>query len=80
MISDHIIIKPFRISHRPNLQTLHSDSQGLSAAITKASMLAESISGKVRVLDTAKVHDYNYYLLLFLNMEIGMISILRFRI
>lgn len=42
----------------PNLQTLHSDSQGLSAAITKASMLAESISGKVRVLDTAKRNVY----------------------
>ena len=43
---------------RPNLQTLHSDSSQLSEAIGRASSLAESVSGKVRILDLAKVSYY----------------------
>ena len=42
-------------SFRPNLRTLHSDSSELSEAVTRASNLAESVSGKVRILDIAKV-------------------------
>ncbi len=41
--------------YSPSLQSLQVDSQGLNGAIVKTCTLAESISGKVRILDTAKV-------------------------
>ena len=60
-------------SFRPNLRALHSDSSELSEAVTRASNLAESVSGKVRILDIAKVCiriDSMYILMLIENSSL----------
>lgn len=56
MLMQFIAISFCDYSCSPALQDLHSDSNGLNEAISKTSRLAETISGKVRVLDTAKVN------------------------
>ena len=50
-----IDINPFFLFYSPTLHTLNTNASNLSSSITQTSLLAESVSRKVRVLDIAKV-------------------------
>lgn len=53
----------------PNLEVIHSDTLKLADMLKVTSTLAENISAKVRVLDTARVSQKKSYLFYVLTLD-----------